>query len=43
MRVLRGVCAALASFLTFLAAAIVLGAYFPAIPKTGVIGPVLGA
>ncbi|MFF2629618.1 alpha/beta hydrolase [Kitasatospora griseola] len=42
VRVLRGVCAALASFLAFLAAAIVLGAYFPAIPKAGVIGPVLG-
>ncbi|MET8970268.1 alpha/beta hydrolase [Streptomyces hydrogenans] len=42
IRVLRVACAVLASFLAFLVLAIVLGAYFPAIPKAGVIGPVLG-
>ncbi|MFE7466300.1 alpha/beta hydrolase [Streptomyces sp. NPDC057499] len=42
VRILRGGAAALASFLGFLVLAIVLGAYFPAIPKAGVIGPVLG-
>ncbi|MFJ6017315.1 alpha/beta hydrolase [Streptomyces sp. NPDC092952] len=42
VRILRVVAAVLASFLGFLALAIVLGAYFPAIPKAGVIGPVLG-
>ncbi|MGW2113196.1 alpha/beta hydrolase [Streptomyces sp. NPDC001948] len=41
-RTLRGVSAVLASFLAFLVVAVVLGAYFPAIPKAGVIGPVLG-
>ncbi|BAG23826.1 MULTISPECIES: alpha/beta hydrolase [Streptomyces] len=41
-RILRGISAVLASFLAFLVLAIVLGAYFPAIPKAGVIGPVLG-
>ncbi|WP_214324396.1 alpha/beta hydrolase [Nonomuraea sediminis] len=34
--------ALLASALAFLTAAIMLGAYLPAIPKVGVIGPVLG-
>ncbi|MFF9352451.1 alpha/beta hydrolase [Streptomyces sp. NPDC014734] len=42
VRILRGTSAVLASFLAFLVLAIVLGAYFPAIPKAGVIGPVLG-
>ncbi|MFF2011633.1 alpha/beta hydrolase [Streptomyces sp. NPDC058195] len=42
VRILRGGCAVLASFLGFLVLAIVLGAYVPAIPKAGVIGPVLG-
>ncbi|MFE4514641.1 alpha/beta hydrolase [Kitasatospora sp. NPDC056783] len=42
VRILRAVGAVLASFLAFLLLAIVLGAYFPAIPKAGVIGPVLG-
>ncbi|MEU2131980.1 hypothetical protein [Streptomyces sp. NPDC018352] len=42
VRTLRGVSAVLASFLAFLVVAVVLGAYFPAIPKAGVIGPVLG-
>ncbi|MFF0740415.1 alpha/beta hydrolase [Streptomyces sp. NPDC004111] len=42
VRILRGISAVLASFLAFLVLAIVLGAYFPAIPKAGVIGPVLG-
>ncbi|MFB6893367.1 alpha/beta hydrolase [Kitasatospora sp. NPDC056327] len=42
VRILRAVAAVLASFLAFLAVAIVLGAYFPSIPKAGVIGPVLG-
>ncbi|MEU0632686.1 alpha/beta hydrolase [Streptomyces sp. NPDC005989] len=42
VRILRGVSAVLASFLAFLVVAVVLGAYFPAIPKAGVIGPVLG-
>ncbi|MFI2190956.1 alpha/beta hydrolase [Streptomyces sioyaensis] len=42
VRILRGTSAVLASFLGFLVLAIVLGAYFPAIPKAGVIGPVLG-
>jgi acetyl esterase/lipase len=42
VRILRGACAAGATFLAFLAVAIVLGAYVPAIPKIGVIGPVLG-
>ncbi|WP_406640217.1 alpha/beta hydrolase [Amycolatopsis sp. WGS_07] len=34
--------AVVASVLAFLTGAIMLGAYFPAIPKAGVIGPVLG-
>ncbi|MFD5083074.1 alpha/beta hydrolase [Kitasatospora sp. NPDC058406] len=34
--------ALLASSLTFLVAVIMLGAYLPAIPKAGIIGPVLG-
>ncbi|MFE6866667.1 alpha/beta hydrolase [Kitasatospora sp. NPDC057692] len=42
VRILRGTCAVLASFLAFLVLAVVLGAYVPAIPKAGVIGPVLG-
>ncbi|MGW1008559.1 alpha/beta hydrolase [Streptomyces termitum] len=42
VRVLRAVCAVLASFLGFLVLAVVLGAYFPSIPKAGIIGPVLG-
>ncbi|ATW52266.1 alpha/beta hydrolase [Streptomyces peucetius] len=41
-RILRGISAVGASFLAFLVVAIVLGAYFPVIPKAGVIGPVLG-
>ncbi|GHG20235.1 alpha/beta hydrolase [Streptomyces hydrogenans] len=41
VRILRGVSAALASFLAFLVLALVVGAYFPALPKAGVIGPVL--
>ncbi|MFB7952920.1 alpha/beta hydrolase [Streptomyces sp. NPDC056045] len=41
-RTLRAALAVFASFLTFLVVAIVLGAYVPAIPKIGVIGPVLG-
>ncbi|MEJ8640643.1 hypothetical protein WKI68_02675 [Streptomyces sp. MS1.HAVA.3] len=32
----------IASILAFLTAAILLGAYIPAIPKAGVIGPVIG-
>ncbi|MFD7069923.1 alpha/beta hydrolase [Streptomyces sp. NPDC059913] len=42
VRILRVVAALPASFLGFLVLAVVLGAYFPAIPKAGVIGPVLG-
>lgn len=42
LRVLRVASAVLASFLAFLVLAIVLGTYVPAIPKAGVIGPVLG-
>lgn len=42
IRILRGASAALASFLAFTTLAIVLGAYFPGIPKAGVIGPVVG-
>ncbi|MGW4379802.1 alpha/beta hydrolase [Kitasatospora sp. NPDC004531] len=42
VRILRVVSAVLASFLAFLAGAVVLGAYVPAIPKAGIIGPVLG-
>ncbi|MFE6968503.1 alpha/beta hydrolase [Isoptericola sp. NPDC057653] len=42
VRVLRTLSALAASVLAFLAVAIVLGAYVPAIPKIGVIGPVLG-
>ncbi|WP_097922648.1 alpha/beta hydrolase [Streptomyces sp. wa1063] len=42
VRILGTLSAALASFLGFLVLAIVLGAYVPAIPKAGVIGPVLG-
>ncbi|MFF2353695.1 alpha/beta hydrolase [Kitasatospora sp. NPDC058115] len=42
VRILRAASAVLASFLAFLAVAIVLGAYVPAIPKAGIIGPVLG-
>ncbi|MFG2994755.1 alpha/beta hydrolase [Streptomyces sp. NPDC048257] len=42
LRILRVVAAVLASSLAFLTGAIVLGAYFPALPKAGVIGPVLG-
>ncbi|MFD4911310.1 alpha/beta hydrolase [Kitasatospora purpeofusca] len=42
VRILRGASAVLASFLAFLAVAVVLGAYIPSIPKAGVIGPVLG-
>ncbi|MFE6846449.1 alpha/beta hydrolase [Streptomyces sp. NPDC057686] len=38
----RVVVALIASFLAFPVAAIMLGAYLPAIPKAGVIGPVLG-
>ncbi|MCX4631860.1 alpha/beta hydrolase [Streptomyces sp. NBC_01443] len=41
-RVGRVIVALIGSFLAFLVAAIVLGAYLPAIPKAGVIGPVLG-
>ncbi|MGW1192002.1 alpha/beta hydrolase [Streptomyces sp. NPDC002559] len=41
-RTLRAALAVFASFLAFLVVAIVLGAYVPAIPKIGVIGPVLG-
>lgn len=41
-RSLRVVLASIASVLAFLTAAIMLGAYFPAIPKAGVIGPVIG-
>ncbi|MFE6103802.1 alpha/beta hydrolase [Streptomyces laurentii] len=41
-RILRVVVAVIASVLAFLAAAVMLGAYVPAIPKAGVIGPVLG-
>ncbi|MFD6967035.1 alpha/beta hydrolase [Streptomyces sp. NPDC059949] len=39
---MRVVVAVVASVLAFLTAAIMLGAYFPAIPKAGVIGPVIG-
>ncbi|MFF2453125.1 alpha/beta hydrolase [Isoptericola sp. NPDC058082] len=42
VRVLRTLSALVASVLAFLAVAIVLGAYVPAIPRIGVIGPVLG-
>ncbi|MFG3260442.1 alpha/beta hydrolase [Streptomyces sp. NPDC048172] len=42
VRILRVTSAVLASFLAFLVLAVVLGAYVPAIPKAGVIGPVLG-
>lgn len=41
-RSLRVVLALIASVLAFLTAAITLGAYFPVIPKAGVIGPVIG-
>ncbi|WP_328835305.1 alpha/beta hydrolase [Streptomyces europaeiscabiei] len=41
-RTLRVVVAVIASAMAFLTATIMLGAYFPAIPKAGVIGPVLG-
>ncbi|MFD7631371.1 alpha/beta hydrolase [Streptomyces sp. NPDC059851] len=41
-RSLRVVLASIASALTSLVAVIMLGAYFPAIPKAGVIGPVIG-
>ncbi|MFF9571049.1 alpha/beta hydrolase [Streptomyces sp. NPDC014685] len=41
-RTLRAALAVFTSFLTFLVVAIVLGAYVPAIPKIGIIGPVLG-
>lgn len=41
-RFLRVVAASIASILAFLTGAIMLGAYFPAIPKAGVIGPVIG-
>ncbi|MFE7490863.1 alpha/beta hydrolase [Kitasatospora sp. NPDC057541] len=42
VRILRCAAAVLASFLGFLVLAVVLGAYVPAVPKAGVIGPVLG-
>ncbi|MFF4759826.1 alpha/beta hydrolase [Streptomyces sp. NPDC001292] len=41
-RTLRLALAVFASFLAFLIGAIMLGAYIPAIPKAGIIGPVLG-
>ncbi|MEU3619008.1 alpha/beta hydrolase [Streptomyces sp. NPDC006872] len=41
-RNLRVVVAVIASVMAFLTATIMLGAYFPAIPKAGVIGAVLG-
>ncbi|MFI6006848.1 alpha/beta hydrolase [Streptomyces sp. NPDC051366] len=41
-RTLRVVVALIASVVAFLTTTITLGAYFPAIPKAGVIGPVLG-
>ncbi|MFE0171980.1 alpha/beta hydrolase [Streptomyces sp. NPDC059002] len=41
-QLLRTGAAVLASLLALLTAAVVLGAYVPAIPKLGVIGPVLG-
>ncbi|NWF24733.1 alpha/beta hydrolase [Streptomyces sp. PKU-EA00015] len=41
-RILRVVLALIASLIAFLAGSIVLGAWIPAIPKAGVIGPVLG-
>lgn len=41
-RFLRVVVASIPSILAFLTGAIMLGAYFPAIPKAGVIGPVIG-
>ncbi|MER8188295.1 alpha/beta hydrolase [Kitasatospora sp. NPDC094015] len=40
-RLIRAASAVLATLLAFLTGAIVLGAYIPAIPKAGVIGPVL--
>ncbi|WP_404962494.1 alpha/beta hydrolase [Streptomyces sp. 147326] len=42
MKFLRVGVALIASVLAFLTAVIMLGAYFPAIPKAGVIGPVIG-
>ncbi|CAM5448717.1 alpha/beta hydrolase [Streptomyces narbonensis] len=42
VRILRATAAVLASFLAFPTLAVVLGAYVPAVPKAGVIGPVLG-
>ena len=42
LRFLRIPSAAVASLLAFLVLAVVVGAYVPAIPKAGVIGPVLG-
>lgn len=41
-RIFRVVLVLIASLIAFLAGAIVLGAWIPAIPKAGVIGPVLG-
>ncbi|RSS68320.1 alpha/beta hydrolase [Streptomyces sp. WAC06614] len=41
-RTRRGVLALFGSVVAFLTATIMLGAYFPSIPKAGVIGPVLG-
>ncbi|MFJ5265194.1 alpha/beta hydrolase [Streptomyces sp. NPDC088387] len=41
-RILGGVAALLATFVVLLTALVMLGSYIPAIPKVGVIGPVLG-
>ena len=41
LRIARAAVATVASVMAFLAAAIVAGAWFPAIPKAGVAGPVL--
>ncbi|MDI6100188.1 alpha/beta hydrolase [Actinoplanes sp. NEAU-A12] len=41
LRAARAIVAVIASFLTFLVTAIMVGAWFPAVPKAGVIGPVL--